>query len=126
MEFLKFVVENWWGILVAAIILSAAISGAILFCRMPKNEQIKKVKEWLLLAVAQAEKELGSGTGQLKLRYVYDMFLTKFPFLVSVISFDSFKLLVEEALDVFKPMLKQNEAIKEYVGVVEEVSPNEQ
>ncbi|MFR6482019.1 MAG: hypothetical protein ACLUPD_10785 [Anaerotignum faecicola] len=42
-------------------------------------EQREKVKEWLLLAVTEAEKELGSGTGQLKLRYVYDLFLRRFP-----------------------------------------------
>ena len=57
---------------------------------MPTNEQLKKVKEWLLWAVAEAEKELGSGTGQLKLRYVYDMFIVKFPSLAKIISFETF------------------------------------
>ena len=37
------------------------------------------VKEWLLWAVTQAEQYLGSGTGALKLRYVYDLAVEAFP-----------------------------------------------
>ena len=47
-----------------------------------------KVREWLLWAVTTAEKEYGSGTGQIKLRAVYDLFLAKFPKLSIFVSFD--------------------------------------
>ena len=82
---------------------------------MPTNEQLKKVKEWLLWAVAEAEKELGSGTGQLKLRYVYDMFIVKFPSLAKIISFETFSYMVDEVLDEFKKLLNKNDKMKKYI-----------
>lgn len=49
-----------------------------LFFKFIRHEQVN-VKEWLLLAVTEAEKALGSGTGQLKLRQTYQMFVKTFP-----------------------------------------------
>lgn len=95
------------------------IAGVILFCynflKMTKKEQINKIKEWLLYAVAIAEKELGAGTGQLKLRYVYDMFLAKFPYLSKVLTFKTFSNLVDEVLSNLKYTLNTNVSIKNYV-----------
>ena len=87
---------------------------------MPRGAQLKKVREWLLLAVTQAEKELGSKTGKLKLRTVYDAFLTKFPWLAPVISFDRFSELVDDALEEMRDMLDKNEAVKALVEGVPE------
>lgn len=89
------------------------------FLNRPTNAQIGQIKEWLLYAVAKAEKELGSGTGQLKLRYVYDMFIARFPYLVKFIGFEAFSGLVDEALDIFREMLQQNKNVNEYVGIIE-------
>lgn len=108
---------EYWPLLVA-LFATIFVGGYALyvFIKRPTNEQIGKVKEWLLLAVTEAEKELGGGTGQLKLRYVYDMFLAKFPYLAQVIPFSSFSGLVDEALEKFRKMLETNTAIKEYVS----------
>ena len=54
---------------------------------MPSDKQLSKVREWLLYAVTKAEKELGGGTGQIKLRYVYDMFVARFTWLARVTGF---------------------------------------
>ena len=80
------------------------------------EEKIKKVKEWLLFAVVQAEKELGGGTGQLKLRYVYDMFVSKFKFVQMLVSFEEFSEMVDDSLDIMRGMLSTNNKVKEYVG----------
>ena len=66
-------------------------------------------------ATDAAKKELGSGTGQLKLRYVYDMFVSKFPYLVKFISFEYFSDLVDNVLVKFRKMFETNAAIKQYV-----------
>ena len=71
---------------------------------------IDKIRSWLLWAVTQAEKEFGSGTGKLKLAFVYDMFIAKFPKLQIIIPFKLFSALVDQALTVMKEMLK-NERI---------------
>ena len=55
--------------------------GIYQFIKLEKAKQLEILKEWLLLAVVEAEKKLGRGTGQIKLRYVYDMFIEKFKFL---------------------------------------------
>lgn len=75
----------------------------------------EKIKIWLLHAVICAEKELGSGTGKVKLSAVYDMFIQRFPVLSKFISFNTFSRLVDEVLITMKEMLKNNEGVKNYV-----------
>ena len=80
-----------------------------------KEKQMEIVQEWLLLAVVKAEKELGGGTGQLKLRFVYDLFIDKFKILSYIISFQQFSLLVEVALITMKEMIDSNKKIEQYI-----------
>ena len=89
--------------------------GVYQFTLLGKDKQIDKIKEWLLFAVIQAEQQLGGGTGKVKLRYVYDMFVTKFKVISLLISFEDFSFMVDEALDIMRNMLESNEAIKQYV-----------
>ena len=113
---MEFITEYWYLILIA---IAAAVVLAYLiykFFKLPRESQIAKVKEWLLFAVTQAEKELGGGTGQLKLRYVYDMFVSKFPYLVRFVSFELFSRLVDDVLVKFREILSNNKAVQEYVG----------
>lgn len=86
------------------------------FVKMPSDKQLNKVREWLLYAVTKAEKEMGGGTGQIKLRYVYDMFVARFAWLARVISFEAFSMMVDEALEKMKKMLESNKAMQELVN----------
>lgn len=80
-------------------------------------------KEWLVYAVAEAEKVLGSGTGQLKLRMVYDMAVIRFPIVSKILPFGMFSKLVDAALNVMNDMIANNtsiaEAITNEIGVDE-------
>lgn len=89
--------------------------GIYQFLKLEKDKQLEIVKEWLLLAVVEAEKKLGGGTGQIKLRYVYDMFIEKFKFLALMITFEQFSIMVDMALDKMRLMLSSNEKLKDYV-----------
>lgn len=89
--------------------------GIYQFVKLEKDKQLEIVKEWLLLAVVEAEKKLGGGTGQIKLRYVYDMFIEKFKFLALMITFEQFSIMVDMALDKMRLMLSSNEKLKDYV-----------
>ena len=71
---------------------------------------------WLLYAVTLAEKDLGGGTGKIKLRKVYDMFVEKYPVVSFLVSFDTFSKWVDVALDKMNEMLKENQALKAYVS----------
>ena len=112
---MEFLAKNWD--IVLFILCAATVCGAAVyrFCRMPSDEQIEAVKEWLLGAVTRAERELGGGTGRLKLRYVYDLFVTRFPWLAKLITFNTFSGLVDEVLVEMHEMLEKNEAVKIYV-----------
>lgn len=112
---MEFLIENWY-VVVGLVILAVFIGlGGYKFFKLPTITQLKKVKEWLLLAVTQAEKELGNGTGQIKLRFVYDMFITRFKWTSRLISFETFSLLVDEALEEMKHLLETNENVKTLV-----------
>ena len=112
---MKFVTENWFIIVAFVAVASMGGYAVYTFVKMPSNKQLNKVREWLLYAVTKAEKELGSGTGQIKLRYVYDMFVERFAWLSRVISFEMFSMMVDESLDKMKEMLVSNKAMQELV-----------
>lgn len=113
---IKFILENWY-IILAAIAVGIAIGIAVYhFAKLPRADQLKKVRKWLLGAVIEAEKALGSGTGQLKLRKVYDLFLTRFSWLAKLITFEMFSDMVTDALDEMQELLKNNPAVVLYLA----------
>ena len=113
---MKFLIDNWYIILAALAVLAAAGIAVYRYVKLPTPEQLEKVRQWLLKAVTEAERELGGGTGQLKLRTVYDAFLTKFPWLAPVVSFAKFSELVDVALEEMRKMLEKNKAVQAYVS----------
>lgn len=104
---------NWYWYVVMVV---AAI--AILFAAY-KIFGIDKVREWLLIAVSQAESKFGGGTGKLKLVYVYDLFIAKFPKLQAIIPYTLFSVLVDEALEAMRKMLENEKIAKLIVGKIE-------
>ena len=103
------------------------------FVKKSREEKIQVVKNWLLYAVAMAEKELGSGTGRIKLGQVYEQFLLVFPQLQRFISFDMFAKLVDDVLIQFQELVEENVTIAaeftdtegELVDIVEELYDEE-
>ena len=102
---MDFIIENWYIILAFLAVIVVAIVVAVRFFGQPTSAQLAKVREWLLWAVTEAEKDLGGGTGKLKLRQVYDLFVT----------FELFSGMVDDALEEMREMLAQNKAVKELV-----------
>ncbi len=103
---------NYWYLIIALIAIVSVVSIKVYnWLKQPNNKQIEQVRQWLLYAVAKAEKELGSGTGQLKLRYVYNMFIAKFPAIALFISFETFTEMVNKALDELEELIENNEQI---------------
>ena len=119
-NFALFIKEYWFLIIIAIAVISAIAIKVYTWFKQPTSDQLKNVKEWLLYAVAKAERELGSGTGQLKLRYVYNMFVEKFPAIAIFITFEDSSKMVDEALDKFNELLKENTAINDYYEIVRE------
>lgn len=113
---MEFFMEYWYIILAAVVMVAVGIVLAVRFFKKPSSEQVAKVKEWLLMAVLEAEKQFGSGTGKLKLRSVYDLFVARFPWIAKIVSFETFAQWVDEALDTVEQWLTED-AIAEYVEI---------
>ncbi len=114
---MKTVVENW-AITVSVVVTVAVAALAIYqFFLLPTDKQKEKVKEWLVWACIEAEKALQSGTGQAKLRRVYNAFIAvrAFSWLAKIISFDTFSAYVSEALAEAKKMIINSESLAVYV-----------
>lgn len=111
---MKFMVENWYILFALFILFAAAAWAVVAFFRRPTAQQIHNFKQWLRFAVVEAEKKLGAGTGQLKLRTVYDWAVSKFPWVGLLVDFDDFALWVDEALDWMANAL-MNEQLQSYV-----------
>lgn len=105
---MEFIINNWYVVL--AILALAAVGGVLAykFFKQPTSKQVAKVKKWLLVAVQEAEERFGAGTGQTKLRWVYDMFTAKFPWLAKIVTFETFSGWVDEALDTVEEWLKDD------------------
>ncbi len=113
---MNWIIENWYLIISFMALLGAIFYVSYKFFKLPTKQQIAAVKEWLVYACIQAEKELGSKTGQVKLRFVYDMFVSKFTYISKLVSFEYFSALVDEALETVRKLLETNTAISNYVG----------
>lgn len=112
---MEFIINYWY--IIVAVIAALVVAGVAVYryFGLPSDAQLDKVREWLLWAVTEAEKELGGGTGKLKLRQVYDLFVTRFPWLAKIVSFELFSDMVDDALDEMREMLQNNKAVKELV-----------
>lgn len=108
MDIIELIIKNM-GLIIGTIILIALVGLTIKeFIELGKEKQLEKVKEWLLYACIMAEKKLGGGTGKVKLRYVYDLFVEKFSFLKLLVTFEQFSEMVDEALVKMREMLEKN------------------
>ena len=101
---MNYIVENWY-----------IVVGLLALCVALCYVRLTDVQEWLLGVVTEAEKQLGSGTGQLKLRQVYDKFLEKFPLLSVLVPFKMFAEMVDKALERMRLMLAGNSYAQSYV-----------
>lgn len=112
---IDFLLKYWFHILILLLFATGIVCFVI--------NQRKNIKEWLVYAVIEAEKELGSKTGKIKLRQVYDWFIASFPVISKIVPFNAFSRLVDIALEEMKHILATNEQCRLYVrGVDSNVS----
>ena len=98
-------------IILVSLLITAIVALAVWLVRTQKA----RVVEWLKYATADAEQQLGGGTGQLKLRLVYNWFVTTFPFISTLVSFTTFSSWVDVALDTVRDWLDTNKEIQSWI-----------
>lgn len=112
---IQILMANWHIILLVILLIGAAVGAVYAFLVLSPEKQKEKVRKWLLGAVITAEREYGGGTGKLKLAVVYDLFLIRFPKLSKLISFATFSVLVDQALEQMRILLETNPKILSFV-----------
>ena len=114
---MNFIIENRFLMIALAAALCMAVWAVCRFAWLPTGRQVEKIKEWLIWACIEAERELQSGTGQLKLRQVYDAFcaVPAFSSAAKLVSFGRFAEWVSSALTKAKTMLSKNDNLARYV-----------
>lgn len=115
MYVVNFIAENWFLIVFALVAIIFVTCSIIRFIHMPTTKQIENLMEWLKIAVVEAEKQFQSGTGQLKLRAVYESAVIAFPWIAKYMTFEKFSQLVDIALVWMREQIEQNEKIREYI-----------
>ena len=114
---MKYIVENWFVIVGLIAVCAAGGYAVYVFVKMPSDKQLNKSERMAALCSHKGRKRnWGGGTGQIKLRYVYDMFVARFTWLARVISFEAFSMMVDEALERMKKMLESNKAMQTLVS----------
>ncbi len=112
---INWIATNWYALIVAFAVVLVAWIAVYVFVRKSTAAQINAMQEWLKYAVTMAEKEFGSGTGQLKLRMVYDLFVQKFEYAARFMSFETFSEYVDKALVWLNGQLSSNKAVATFV-----------
>lgn len=120
---MEFLINYWQVIFGCCILVAACIFGVYKFIKLPHEQRMANLKEWLKLAVIEAEASFTEGgAGILKLRSVYDAAIERFPWVSTAISFQAFSNYVDEALDWMESALTTNKTIAK---VIEEAKKEE-
>lgn len=105
---INFITNNWMNIAVVV----TFIIGVLLLYKYNKRETVRKI---ILSLVVQAEKSLGSGTGELKYAYVIDKYYNSLPsiirFLYTNKEIDTF---ITEGVAKLKDMLANGISLSSY------------
>ncbi len=109
MQVINFIISNWDFLLL--IVLSVA---AVVFYAFKGNKSV--IMKMLYALVTEAEKELGGGTGSLKLALVIAKIYPQIPAVFKMfITEETLTRWIEEALATAKETWEKNAAISEYI-----------
>nr|DAF88463.1 MAG TPA: holin [Siphoviridae sp. ctdHi7] len=109
MNVVNFIIANWDFIL-----LVVAAVAAVVFAVFKGNKSV--VMKMLYALVTEAEKNLGGGTGSLKLATVIETIYPKLPAVIKAFVTDAMlEKWVEEALAAAKTTWEKNAKIAEYI-----------
>lgn len=109
---MEWLVDNWQLVVAGVAVFIIAGFYVYSFIKSPNDKKYAKVRDWLLFAVIEAEEAFGSKTGELKLRYVYNLFTIRYKWLALIVPFEKFKSMVDYALDEMRELLEENEQNK--------------
>ncbi len=108
MNILNWLVEYWFVIVVFVCVLFVLIVHIVKFLIMEPNKKLSFIKDTIFSLVLMAEKELGSKTGEAKLKLVITTFYKKYPFARFILPENKLIEVIEESVVEMKNILKKN------------------
>ncbi len=108
MNILNWLIENWFLIVIFLCFFGKSIINTINFLLMEPNKRLLFIRENILNLVLKAEEQLGSKTGELKLKLVINSFYKKYPIAKLIISETKLIEVIEESVTEMKNTLKKN------------------
>lgn len=109
MNIIKFLIGNWDSVILVIAFIAALIA-------LYKHGSVEVVKKVLFSLVSRAEKEFGSGTGELKKAAVIGWIYEKLPKIVTVfITPKEIERLIESVLEYAKKKWASNTALQDYI-----------
>lgn len=109
MNIINFLIENWDSVLVVLAFL-------VLVVVLIKRGETKVLKKILFNLVTQAEKQFGSGTGELKFAAVADWIYQRIPAVLKLLFTEKdIATMIEAVLEEAKKAWGTNENIKGYI-----------
>ena len=113
MNVLAFLAANWDSVLVVVAFLALVVV-------LIKRGETKVLKKILFNLVTQAEKQFGSGTGELKFAAVADWIYQRIPAVLKLLFTEKdIATMIEAVLEEAKKAWGTNENLKEYVETAE-------
>ena len=99
------IIDNWYWIVIGLCVVTCVGAGFVRFMKYPSETKLAKIKEFLLVAVVEAEKLYKSGTGKIKLAYVFNLFCEKYPFISKFITVEQVDAWLQECLEVMRNLI---------------------
>lgn len=116
MNIINWILGNWFLVVVFMCFFGCFILYIRKFFKLPTNEQIKVIKDFIYTLVLSAEKELGSSTGQAKLATVIQKFYSTCP--IDLRKFMTEKMIIdfiEESVERMKKYFENNPVAQENI-----------
>lgn len=102
--------ENSDFVFTVLILISSVFAMIWKYITFPSARRKERILLWLVQAVEYAERIYGGKTGNIKLSFVYNMFIDKFGFVGMFVSQEVFNELVDKAIAIMEETL--NESLK--------------
>lgn len=115
MKTLNILFDNWYVFLCLCAMIAYGADKVFHFSERPSKIEQNSMLEFLKKAVVDAEIEYGRGTGELKLRAVYSMVVNKYHWVALFVPFETFKKMVDEAIDWMNDQIVTNGYIQDYI-----------
>ena len=112
MSFVEFFTANWDSILAALVVIIVAVVAVV-------KQEKAVIFKMLFSLITEAEKQYGSGTGELKLSSVVSQLYAKLPAAATIIPVGTVEKWVEDALAQAKEKWAKNDKVANYIAPTE-------